>query len=270
MDEFLVESDESWEGSTALLRVKHDPYLDHCTCESCLEPFPGTEEEARDVLDVMEEIAQEILAPADLTEAQQIAQEIEFITDQITEKEAWLQIGWVKLGMLVNRVHEKKFWLDYGYQNFPAFVQDIASRVDRKRSYIYQCRGIAERLLPQLPPDTLIEMGISKAGELQKLTKLGKLIPQEIIDKALTAKIYEVRAVVQTALNPAAPLEEGKWFDLGGCYFTKEELTLYKLAFDCALKDADQPIATDLADHVQKKIVLTRFAAEYLSTHGGQ
>ena len=260
MDEFLVESDESWEASEALLGKLAPGEVAVTSADTWFvanigDPGPVT---------------MFAPTPVERSEAQKIQEEIEFITDQITEREAWLQIGWVKLGMLVFRVREKQYWLDFGYKNFPEFVQNIATRVDRKRSYIYQCKGIAEKLLPQLTADTLVEIGITKAGELKKLTLTGKLIPQDVVDKAKTGSTHEVKAVVQTILNPKTPVEEGKWFDLGGFYMTPEERTEFKTAYKLALQDPDFPIPTDLPEHVEKKIVFTRWYQEYLSTHGGQ
>jgi hypothetical protein len=224
----VVESDESWEASTAIVAVNPDQ--------------------------------QESLA---------IHTQIDAITDKITQHEAWLQIGWIQLGMLVHRVREKKYWSDYGYQNFPSFVENVAVRVDRKRSYIYLCKGIAEKLLPQLLPETLIEMGITKAEQLTKLAAGGGTIPPSVVQKALTAKTAEVKAVVQTILHPLTPLDEGKWFDFGGFYLTDEEKVLFQLAYDLALQDADQPIGTEHVEHVEKKLVVMRWCAEYWSTYGG-
>lgn len=211
-----------------------------------------------------------LLAPnPDKEEAQLIREEIDYITDAIAAKEAWLQIGWIKLGMLVHRVREKKHWQGYNFQSFPAFVEDIATRVDRKRSYIYQCKGIAEKLLPQLGAQQLVEMGITNAGEITKLAVGGKPIPAEVVERALTAKTSEMKAVVQTILHPQTVVETGKWFDVGGFYMTDPEYLEYLEAYNLALNDTDFPVPTDLPEHVEKKIVITRWYQEYRSTYGG-
>lgn len=232
MNEFEVTSDESWQAAEAILAVS------------------GTIEES---------------------ESLEIRAEIDWIVENIGDKQAWLEMGWIKLGMLVHWVREMKYWRDYGFENFPGFVEDIASKVNRKRSYIYQCKGIAEKLLPQLSAETLIDIGITKAGELKKYAvHSGKLIPDDMLEKVKSAKTktHEVKAIVQTALNPA-PEESGRWYDFGGFYLTTDERTLLEETFKLALQDSDQPVATDLPDHVQRKIVMMRLCAEYYSTYFG-
>lgn len=201
------------------------------------------------------------------TPAEILLQELDNLTDKIVEHDAYLNTGFVRLGVLVQKIRTEKCWKSRGYANFGEYVQYLAGRVKRKRSYIYQCKSIAEKLLPQLSEETLGEMGISKANELKKLAvNSQKLIPQEVIDLALSGDTDEVKASVETILNPST-VEQGKWYDFGGFYLTESEREGLEEAYDLALK-TDPVVAHDIPEHIQKKEVVMRWCMEFLSTYG--
>jgi hypothetical protein len=93
----------------------------------------------------------------------------------------------------------------------------------------------------------------------------GKPLPEAVIVSALsgsTAK--ELRADIGKALN-AAPDEKGTWFDMGGCFFTKEERVFIKEAMCVTI--AILGIQHSVPEHLQRKAIFTAWAEEFYGTH---
>lgn len=251
-----VESDESWEASEALLGklppgetavMSKDQWFVTYIGDTSIEMFVPTPDEKED--------------------AQTLLLEIDTILDKIVEQQEGLEVGWVALGARVHAVREKKCWIDYGYENFPAFIDYVATRAKRKRSYIYQCKAIAETLLPQLSAETLNTIGITRATELKKLAAKNIPISDDLVERAKTSKTDELKAEVETLINPASSEEKGTWFDFGGFYLTEEEKILFEESYKLATQG--DVIPANAPDHVKRKIAVVRWCAEFYGTYRG-
>lgn len=219
-------------------------------------------------LELEPNVALETPSPGEFEEAQQLREEIDALASDISSEEQILNSKWVSLGIKVHTVRAKKFWLGYGHQNFGEFIDQVGKKVKKGRSQIYQYVTVAEKLLPQIPAETLTEMGITNANELKKLAvATGKLIPQSLIDSALDPQkdTDQLKAEIAAEMN-VAPEEKGKWFDLGGFYVTDDEKLLIQTAIKSAFQ-IDPPIAHDIPNHVQIKEVVVRWIQEFLAAY---
>jgi hypothetical protein len=202
--------------------------------------------------------------------ASQIRREIEQVAAAIKTNEQVLDSNWVYLGCLTHKVRTNKYWQNYGHRSFGAYIATLAPKVEKERSQIYLYTTVAEKLLPQISENDLVNMGATKANELKKyVVESGKLVPQELIDLALNPnkKIDEVKAAVADSLN-RTPETKGKWFEIKGFYVSEEEQILLEDTLELA-KNIDPVIPHDIPDHVQRKEAVLRLAMEFQSTYGG-
>ncbi|MDE1816856.1 MAG: hypothetical protein KGI11_09910, partial [Thaumarchaeota archaeon] len=126
------------------------------------------------------------LTNEDKLEAQKISQEIDSVSTSIRSNEQSADSGWVKLGSLVSTVRQKKYWASYGHRSFGSYVASLEPKIKRKRSQVYLCVGVIEKLGEQISLDKLETMGISKAYELKKYaTESGKIVSDDLIETAL-------------------------------------------------------------------------------------
>jgi len=204
----------------------------------------------------------------DNLEAQSTLTEIDSLADNICAEEKQLNSRWVRLGVLVHTVRAKKYWLEAGCQNFGQYVEYVGLRVGKGRSQVYQYVSVAETLLPQISEAVLTEMGITDANELKKMAvATGKPVPQNIIDAALDPDktIDHLKADIADVTHEA-PVDKGKWFDLGGFYLTDDEKALVGSAYKTATQ-LDPVIRHDIPGHIQTKEVVLRWCQEFLSTY---
>ena len=212
----------------------------------------------------------EVLTADDIEDARKTQGEIESLAGSISDTERKLNSEWVRFGVLVHKVRSRKYWMNYGHDSFGQYVQTLENRIGRKRAYIYMCVGAAEKLLPQLTAESLVEMGISRANELQKfVTNTGRLVPEEMVELALNPEstLEELKARVANVTH-GEPEENTRWFDLGGFYVTPDDKALIEEATKIA-KSLDPVIAHDVPDHVQRKEVIIRWCQEFMSTYAG-
>ena len=211
------------------------------------------------------------LTKEDQIEAQKISQEIDSVSSNIRSNEQSADSGWVKLGSLVSTVRQKKYWHSYGFHSFGSYVVSLEPKVKRKRSQVYLCVGVIEKLENQIPLADLEKMGISKAYELKKYaTESGKIVPEDLIKTALDPEtdLTELKATVADALHKS-PDEKGTWFDFGGFYVTPDEKQQIEDIVELA-KSVDPAIPHNIPEHVIRKEVFMRLIMEFQATYAGQ
>ena len=211
------------------------------------------------------------LTKEDQLEAQKISQEIDGVSFTLRENYYAGEQNWVKLGSLISKVRQKKYWHSYGFTSFGSYVASLEPKVWRKRSQVYLCVGVIEKLENQIPLADLEKMGISKAYELKKYaTESGKIVPEDLIKTALDPEtdLTELKATVADALHKS-PDEKGTWFDFGGFYVTPDEKQQIEDIVELA-KSVDPAIPHNIPEHVIRKEVFMRLIMEFQATYAGQ
>ena len=203
-------------------------------------------------------------------EADWLNDEVEVVAENIKIGEQLISSNWVKLGTLVHKIRQKKYWEYFGYHSFGSYVANLEPKINKKRSQVYLCIGVAEALTPHIHEEQLVEMGISKANELSKYTKQsGKLVPDDLLASALNPDkdVEEIRSEVAALLHSTV-IEKGKWYDIGGFYVSDEEKQLIEDTIELA-KRIDPVISHELPEHAQRKEVILRFVYEFQATYAG-
>src|SRR5271157_45320 len=209
----------------------------------------------------------EIIVPPEPGSALALKEKIDTLIVQISDGQWNLGKKFVELGQALLEVRSQKYWQGWGYETFGAFIDMVTEKLDRGRAQIYGYIGTVEKLLPSIGEDQLVEMGISKANDLARVVRAGKVILPALLTKALdpNCDVSEFKAAVQTELHQENP-EKGKWRDVGGFYATPEEKEEILRGFDIAAR-TDPVIASDLPDHARRKEVMQRLVREYLATY---
>jgi hypothetical protein len=209
-----------------------------------------------------------------VSQAQAVRAEVNGILEQIRAHEDGLRTSFTKLGIALLKIRENKLWLSFEdadgkpFRSFGAYIDSVKEYVNKGRTQVYATLSIAERLLPYVPEEKLIEIGITKAGLLSGAVKeTGKAPSSNLLAKAAdpAVSVSELQAAVFEELNPGRP-EGGKYFDFGGCYFTAEEKTEFETARQIALR-VDPPVPQEWPEHFQTKEVMLRFAREFRATY---
>src|SRR5262249_4339415 len=146
-----------------------------------------------------------------------------------------------------------------------SYLMDCEQRFGRGRSFLYDCKSVAQRLLPAVPETTLIDMGITKARELAQYTKKkGKNPDENLISKAMDGQVStdEFRAMVAESLHEKP--EKGKWYEFGGFYATPEE----KKEIDRLMLSAREQVnlPENCSEMLERKIIFQAMVAECLSS----
>lgn len=221
---------------------------------------------------------------AEKQDALKTSKEVNDLLSTIEKQETSLAMNFAKLGNLLLKIRSKKYWLLWEgpqdilgmgtievapFQSFGAYIASLKDRVDKGRTQLYQLISVAEKLLPTVGEQNLIDMGITKALELKRfVTNTGRNPTKELVAKAIDPDISvdELRAEIFQKTNPKG-VYQGTYYDLGGCYLTSEEKGVVLKAFDLARK-VDPIIKQDIPVHIQKKEILLRMCEEAISQWG--
>lgn len=211
-------------------------------------------------------MAEQVDTPVDY-KANAVKTEIDVLIEQISDGQWSLGRKFVQLGVALLAVRANKYWEGWGYPSFGAYIDTVTVKLDRGRAQLYGYIGCAEKLLPKLGDDQLIEMGVSRALELAKVVNAGKVISPALLTKALDEKIplTEFKAAVAGEIHQEIP-ENGKWRDVGGFYASQEEWEEIQRGFDIAAR-TDPVIAAATPDWAKRKEIQQRLVREYLATY---
>lgn len=212
--------------------------------------------------------SQEVLAPPtkeDKQEAHATHQQILALISEARVQEQELDSNYVKLGVKVNLMQSKKHWITLGYNSWVEYFDFLQGKFGAGRTQLYLYLGIAKTLLPTVPEEKLLAMGVSKAAELKRAVQTtGQQPSPEIIELGANPKVgvHQFRAKLHQEQHIVDHEEPGKWFDFKGCYLTDEEKKEIFQGFDYA-KKVDPVIPTNWPDHKQFKEVLLRLCREF-------
>lgn len=179
----------------------------------------------------------------------------------------------VRIGIFLNDVQDKKIWEDWGFKSYGSFLDSIAPMVHKGRTSLYNYASTAKELLPYISPEELPEVGITKGRALASAVKKAGKRPSDTLlnaAKSPAISVDEMHQLIADNYGARDETEKGVWYNLGGVFFSPEE----KQEFEDTVRAAchtDPPLSYSVdwpdASAPQKKEILWRLSAEYLSAH---
>ncbi len=145
----------------------------------------------------------------------------------------------------------------------------VAGRLDRSRSQVYQAITVVDKLSPHVTDDQLESMGITKASDLLRIMKqTGRAPSKEIISRATDAKVTSqvLENEIYEKYHVRKDYETGRLRCIERFYATDDEWAEILRAFDIAAR-TDPVISKNTPSGVRMRMIMTRMAQEYLSTH---
>lgn len=191
------------------------------------------------------------------------------LLETVKAQRSTLNSNYVKIGQLLSEIRQDKLWIDLGFKSFGAYLKTIEEKLDLSRNHLYLYMGTSEDLLELVGEKNLIEMGIVKAANLRKAVKQsGKAPSDELIQKAIdpATKGADFDNAIATEYNFDSKHEDSSWYSMGGFFATDEE----RDELDRAIKAAiftDPVIAKDVSDQMKTKLVILKWARDFLSAH---
>ena len=205
------------------------------------------------------------IVKVDISEQTLLLTRVDDLLDTAREGRSALHQTYVEIGLGLSAVKKSGAWV-LRTHSWDSYVKSCEDRFGKARTALYGYVACAERLLPEITKEQLIEIGISKAMPLAMYVKRTGKSPAELLNKALDTKvdIAEFRAAISEAQHEKP--EKGKWYDFGGAFLTADE----KIEMDAALELAEtiEPLPEDVSDCMVRKIVMQRLVAEFMSTYG--
>lgn len=207
--------------------------------------------------------------PDDLALAGSTLAAIDELVSKLAFAEQRLEHGYAQLGFLLSEVSEKNYWRG-GYKSFSEYIAQLGDRFSLGRTSLYSYLGTVRDLKDSVSEADLTQMGIGKAAELRRALKSSGVGPSaEIIKEAVksTVSVKDVRKLLFDS-KQVGEQEEGEWLDLDlSGYVTADQKLLILSAFKAADRTDPviQPTVKPSARNIER---LTRFAMEYLNSHG--
>lgn len=188
---------------------------------------------------------------------------------KVKVSEAALDKGYVSLGRDIYEMEKKLYWTILGYNNWREYYSFLEEIYGKGKSQLYAYKSTVKTLSEYVDDETMLKMGINKAGELRKAVAATDQAPsEEILEQARDPKVTAAsfREAVHKSFHVIDHNEKGEWFDLKGCYLTPGEKEELLHGFDLAIK-TDPPIPKALPAHVIMKEVLLKLVREFISEY---
>jgi hypothetical protein len=190
---------------------------------------------------------------------------VDSLLDDSRATQERLARNFIEIGVALLEVNKTRAW-SLRHHSSDAYVKSCEDRFGRSRNVLYGYRSVAENLLPHLPAEKLLEIGISKAQPLaQYVKKTGKKPSEALLLAAGNPEVgvQEFRAGIAEAQHEKP--ETGKWYDVGGFFCTPEEQEEIERGL---LRAAEvEPLPEDCPDWLKRKIQVQRLVAEFLATY---
>jgi hypothetical protein len=214
-------------------------------------------------------IAQEIepVSPEARKKQELLLDKVDALLDETRLGQEKLHRNFIQIGIALLEVDKSRAWTLRSHSS-DGYIKSCETRFGKGRTSLYGFKSVAENLLPHLPEQKLLEMGISKAQPLAQFTKRsGGKIPKDLVSKAIDPKVgvEEFRASIAETLHEKP--ESGKWFEfLAGFYVTPEEKVEFERAIQAAKNQIELP--ENCSEWLERKLVAQAMAAECLSSWG--
>ena len=205
-----------------------------------------------------------IIEPKPDTDKQQaLLDRVDSLLDLAREAANALDKNYVEIGQALLAVQAEKAWM-LREHSWDAYILACGKRFKRSRTSLYGYVSVAERLLPYIPAEALVGMGISKSQPLAQYVKrkpeLDSVTLKEALDDTISAEDF--RAKLAERLHDAPDKE--KWFEVPGFFVTAEERAELLRAYDIAAR-TEPPIPRETPDRIRAKIIQQRLAMNYLA-----
>lgn len=176
--------------------------------------------------------------------------------------------GYAHLGWMLLEVADMQYWR-VNYDTFRAYLEDV-SRIAKKtpdqlRLYFLTVRDLSDTFTAK----QLEDMGITKAIQLRKAKDYALVLPQVIVEAALSPAVTsrELRKIISTTLRMSE--EEGDWMDCEMEFMVdSEQRATIAQAIDVAMHTEPLTKST-ISKSAQMLDVMLKFAQEFLGAHSG-
>lgn len=198
--------------------------------------------------------------------AEKLLARVDNLLDKTREAQDELHRNYVEIGCAILDVQKAKAWMILpNLKSFDQYIMGCEGRFGRKRTALYEYCRVARELLPEISEAQLIEIGISKAGQLCSYLSSGKKLTPELLLAAKDQKVDDFRSDIFRKMNKV-PENGGKWHMIE-FVATKEEWQELERAF--AVSEKIEPSPDGTPDWAKVKTAVQRMAQEFLATYEG-
>ena len=174
---------------------------------------------------------------------------------------------YVEIGVALDAVENAKAWLLVA-RSYDSYIKDHCEpKFGKSRTQLYNYRSVAKNLLPHMPAEKLLEIGISKAQPLaQYVRRSGGKLPENLVESAIDPQVGVEEFKAAVAESQHEKPEKGKWYEIPGFYVTADE----KIELDYGLELAEtiEPLPADAPVWLARKVAVQRLVMEFISTYG--
>lgn len=208
----------------------------------------------------------EQLSPDDRKKAKTLLARVDELLDSTRSQHEQLLRNHAEIGAALREIQESRAWLLTEHKTFDQYVMGCESKFGRKRTALYSYKSVAERLLPIMSKETLIEIGISKAHVLaQHVKKSGQSPDKDLVNQAKDSMVSLVE--FKAAVAGEKP-EQGAWYEQGGFFASSEEIKELERAKQLAREHIQVP--PDASEWLERKLIAQAQAMECISSWEGQ
>lgn len=209
----------------------------------------------------------EQVSPEDHKKAHALLFRVDELLDSTRSQHDLLLRSYAEIGVTLLEIQNTRAWLLLPeYKTFDQYVMGCGKKFGRGRTALYSFKSVAERLLPSMDKQTLIEIGISKAHVLaQHVKKSGQTPDKDLVERA---KNPEVGLIEFKAAVAGEKPEQGEWYEIGGFYASPEEIKELDRAKQLARERIQVP--PDASEWLERKLVAQAMAMECISSWEGQ
>lgn len=208
--------------------------------------------------------AQEILPKTDEKVARTLLARVDNLLDEARNGRSKLYSTYVEIGAALLEVEQTRAWMAGGFHSLEAYIKQCEGRFGRARTQLFGYKAVAERLLPEVPKEKLIEMGISRAMPLAQYVKRTGKPASNLLADALNPKVsveeFEAKVAEATHETP----EKGKWHQIS-IKAEDSEWDEIERAIEVAL--ALGPLPETASEPLKRKVALLRMSQEFLATY---
>jgi hypothetical protein len=212
----------------------------------------------------------EKFSASDRKKAEALLSRVDDLLDKASEAQKQLHKNYVEVGLALIEIKKTNAWMLRSH-SYEAYVKEAGEKFNRGRTALYGYASVAERLLPSVAKQDLIDMGVTNAGILAQMVKVtGKTPTATLVANAKSMTEEEFKATVAEASGLRTTDDKGKFFDLGSVYFSPDERKEFERAVRAAAiaNEFEQAVDWKTASPTTRKIILQAWLAEFLSGCG--
>lgn len=207
----------------------------------------------------------EVLKPAEVVRNQGLLAVVDSLLDETRATEDRLHRNFLEIGVAMLNVQKAKAWIARA-KSWDSYVMDCGKRFGRGRTALYGYTSVAERLLPHMPAEQLLDIGISKAQPLaQHVRHKGSAPDRKLVALASNPEVgaEEFRAALAESAHDKP--EKGKWHEIS-FFASDEEWEEIETALRYA-EIADE-VPADSPDWLKRKRAVVAMSKECISSWG--